>query len=200
MEPFTVHTGIVAPLARDDVDTDQIVPKQFLKRVERSGYGRYLFHDWRFGPGGEPRADFVLNRPDFGRASILVAGANFGCGSSREHAAWALHDYGFRAVIAPSFADIFRQNADQNGIATIQVPDEVFRVLVARAEERAPYELTVDLESCRLTDGDGLDRTFAIDPFRRTCLLQGLDHIERTLRHEEAIAAYEARREEWGGL
>lgn len=195
MEPFTVHTGIVAPLGRADVDTDQIVPKQFLKRVERSGYGRYLFHDWRFGPRGEPTADFVLNRPELATASILVAGANFGCGSSREHAAWALRDYGFRAVLAPGFADIFRQNADRNGIVTVALAEETVGSLLARSEKQAPYELTVDLESCTLTADDGLRLTFSIDPFRRSCLLQGLDHIERTLMHEEAIAAYEARRQ-----
>lgn len=195
MDPFTVHTGIVAPLGRNDIDTDQIVPKQFLKRVERSGYGRFLFNDWRFGPEGEPKDDFVLNRPELETASILVTGANFGCGSSREHAAWALHDYGFRAVIAPSFADIFRQNADQNGIATVDLPERTVHELLARARERMPYELTVDLVSCRLTDAEGPGINFSMDPFRRSSLLQGLDHIERTLRHEEAIAAYEARRE-----
>jgi len=199
MDPFTTHTGIVAPLGRADIDTDQIVPKQFLKRVERSGYGRYLFHDWRFDPGGEPRQGFVLNRPDLESASILVAGANFGCGSSREHAAWALRDYGFRAVIAPSFADIFRQNADQNGIVTVELPEATVHSILGRAEELAPYELTVDLESCLLRGSDGLDLDFSIDPFRRSCLLQGLDQIERTLRHEEAIAAYEARHEAMSG-
>ncbi|MDX1492999.1 MAG: 3-isopropylmalate dehydratase small subunit [Longimicrobiales bacterium] len=196
MEPLRTHTGTALPLPRADVDTDQIIPKQFLKRVERSGYGRYLFNDWRYGPEGEPRHDFVLNRPEMESASILVAGANFGCGSSREHAAWALRDYGFRVVIASSFADIFRQNADQNGIATIELPDATVRSLLRRAEDEAPYQLTVDLESRVLAGGDGLRLAFTMDSFRRRCLMEGLDQIARTLQHDEAIAAYEARRDE----
>ena len=194
MRPFTVHTGIVAPLPRADVDTDQIIPKQFLKRVERSGFGQHLFHDWRFDEGGAPRPDFLLNRPEHEGASILVAGRNFGCGSSREHAAWALEDYGFRAVVAPSFADIFRQNADQNGLLALELPEETVRELLDRAASHAPYGLTVDLAACRVRDERGLDVAFEIDGFRRTCLLEGLDAIGLTLRHEEAIRAFEARR------
>ena len=194
MKPFRTHTGVVAPLDRADVDTDQIVPKQFLKRVERSGYGAHLFHDWRFDERGGPRADFVLNRPELADATILVAGRNFGCGSSREHAAWALDDHGFRAVLAPSFADIFRANADQNGLLTVELEEETVRALLDRAARAAPYRLTVDLEGCRLRDGAGFEAPFDIDAFRRTCLLEGFDRIGLTLRHEAAIEAYEAGR------
>lgn len=191
MDPFTIHTGIAAPLDRADVDTDQIVPKQFLKRVERSGYGRYLFHDWRFDGEGAPRPSFVLNRPEHAGATILVAGRNFGCGSSREHAAWALQDFGIRAVLAPSFADIFRENADQNGILTVELDEEIVASLLRRARDEAPYAVTVDLETCRVTDSKGLEASFTLDAFRRTCLLEGLDRIGLTLRHEARIAAYE---------
>lgn len=195
MEPFRTHTGVVAPLDRADVDTDQIVPKQFLKRVERSGYGRYLFHDWRFDERGEPRSGFVLERPEHADATILVAGRNFGCGSSREHAAWALQDYGFRAVVAPSFADIFRENADQNGLLAVELEEDAVRALIDRATERAPYRITVDLEKRKVHDSGGFDASFEIDDFRRSSLLEGLDRIGRTLRHEDRITAYEAARE-----
>ena len=191
MDPFKVHTGIVAPLDRVDVDTDQIVPKQFLKRVERSGYGRFLFYAWRFDSEGAPRPSFVLNRPEHAGATILVAGRNFGCGSSREHAAWALQDFGIRAVLAPSFADIFRENADQNGILTVELDEETVASLMRRAREDAPYSVTVDLEACQVTDSMGLLASFTLDPFRRKCLLEGLDRIGLTLRHEARIAAYE---------
>lgn len=194
MEPFRIHTGIVAPLDRADVDTDQIVPKQFLKRVERSGYGRYLFHDWRYDDAGALRPDFVLNRAEYAGATILVAGSNFGCGSSREHAAWALQDHGFRAVLAPSFADIFRENADQNGVLAVELAEDAVRVLLERAATRAPYRLTVDLEGCAIRDEHGFEATFEIDAFRRHCLLEGLDRIGLTLRHEAKIATYEAAR------
>ncbi|MHB1192759.1 MAG: 3-isopropylmalate dehydratase small subunit [Longimicrobiales bacterium] len=194
MEPFIRHTGVVAPLDRADVDTDQIVPKQFLKRVERAGFGRHLFHDWRFDDAGAPLPGFVLNRPEHLGASILVARRNFGCGSSREHAAWALQDFGFRAIIAPSFADIFRENADQNGIVTVELDDEVVGMLLARAGSLAPYTLTVDLAAGRVADRDGALAGFAMDPFRRTCLMEGLDRIGLTLRHEPEIAAFEATR------
>jgi 3-isopropylmalate/(R)-2-methylmalate dehydratase small subunit len=196
MEAFTVHTGTVAPLPRADVDTDQIVPKQFLKRVERSGFGRHLFHDWRFDEEGVPRPDFVLNRSQYQGATILVAGRNFGCGSSREHAAWALADSGFRAIVAPSFADIFRQNADQNGIVTVELPEPAVEELMRRAADLAPYELTVDLQLCRVRDTHGFDVPFEMDPFRRTCLLEGLDRIGLTLCHEAAIRMYEEAREQ----
>lgn len=194
MEPFIRHTGVVAPLDRADVDTDQIVPKQFLKRVERAGFGRHLFHDWRFDDAGTPVPGFVLNRPEHAGASILVARRNFGCGSSREHAAWALQDYGFRAIIAPSFADIFRENADQNGIVTVELEEGTVEDLLSRARDQAPYRLTVDLTACRIEDRDGPLASFAMDPFRRTCLLEGLDRIGLTLRHEARIAAYERAR------
>lgn len=194
MEPLRIHTGVVAPLGRADVDTDQIVPKQFLKRVERSGYGRWLFHDWRFDEEGRPRRDFVLNRPELADATILVAGRNFGCGSSREHAAWALADYGFRAILAPSFADIFRENADQNGVLAVELGEDAVRRLLERAASRAPYRLTIDLEACRVRDGDGFEEGFTIDAFRRSSLLEGLDRIGLTLRREAEIAAFEEAR------
>jgi 3-isopropylmalate/(R)-2-methylmalate dehydratase small subunit len=193
-QPFTTHSGICAPLPRADVDTDQIIPKQFLKRVERSGFGQYLFHDWRFDDAGATRLDFVLNRPEYRGATILIAGRNFGCGSSREHAAWSLLDYGFRCVIAPSFADIFRQNADQNGLATVELREAIVRELLDCAQTRAPCRLTVDLKTCRIGDGAGLDIPFQMDPFRRTCLREGLDQIGLTLKHEDAIRAYESTR------
>lgn len=194
MEPFTVHTGIAAALPRADIDTDQIVPKQFLKRVERSGYGAFLFHDWRFDDQGDPREEFVLNREGTREASILITGANFGCGSSREHAAWAMLDYGIRAVLAPSFADIFRDNALQNGIATVELPDDVVERLLYRADERRPFEVTVDLRSCAVTDALGERVGFQMDDFRRSCLLEGRDRIALTLEHEQKISAYEAKR------
>jgi len=194
MRPFIRHTGVVAPLDRVDVDTDQIVPKQFLKRVERSGFGRHLFHDWRFDRSGVPRSGFVLNQPEYEGASILVTGRNFGCGSSREHAAWALQDYGFRAIIAPSFADIFRENADQNGIVTVEVGEDTVGTLLSRARDRAPYRLTVDLTARRIEDEHGPIASFAMDPFRRTCLLEGLDRIGLTLKHEARIREYERAR------
>lgn len=194
MEPFRVHRGIAAPLPRADVDTDQIIPKQFLKRIERSGYGDYLFWDWRREPDGTPRPGFVLNRPELSGASILVAGENFGCGSSREHAAWALKDAGFRAVLAPRFADIFRQNADSNGLAALALPDDDIRSLLERADREAPLTLTIDVAAGTVSDSTRTVARFQIDAFRRTCLMEGLDRIALTLRHEADIAAYESRR------
>jgi len=194
MEPIRVHTGIVAPLDRADIDTDQIIPKQFLKRIERSGYGQFLFNDWRYAEDGSPRPDFVLNRPEYREASILVTRRNFGCGSSREHAAWALRDAGFRAVLAPSFADIFRENADQNGIAAITLTDDEIGLILSMAIDHAPHELTVDLESRTVAHAGGLTATFEMDDFRRTCLLEGLDRIGLTLRHGAEISAYERAR------
>lgn len=194
MEPFRRHTGIVAPLDRADVDTDQIIPKQFLKRIERSGYGEFLFNDWRFSEDGSPRPEFALNRLEYAGASILVTRRNFGCGSSREHAAWALLDYGFRAVLAPSFADIFRENADQNGMAAIALGADEIDVILERAAQRAPYELTVNLEARTVSDGNDLTAAFEIDDFRRMCLMEGLDRIGLTLRYEDNISAYEAAR------
>lgn len=193
MKPFIRHTGLVAPLDRNDVDTDQIIPKQFLKRVERAGYGRFLFHGWRYDEGGAPVADFVLNRPEFAGVSILVTGSNFGCGSSREHAAWALAEFGFRVIVAPSFADIFRENADQNGLLCVALPEEEVRSILTRARN-APLRLTVDLQAMTVSEeGTELAR-FTMDPFRRRCLMQGLDRIGLALEHVEAIAAYEGRR------
>jgi 3-isopropylmalate/(R)-2-methylmalate dehydratase small subunit len=194
--PFTVHRGRVAALDRVNVDTDQIIPKQFLKRIERTGFGPYLFYNWRYEADGRtPRADFELNRPEFQGASILLTGANFGCGSSREHAPWALLDYGFRVLIAPSFADIFYNNCFQNGMLPIVLPAETVRELFRRVAARGArgYELTVDLEQQTVSDDDGLLLRFDIDPYRRESLLLGLDDIGRTLQLEAAIAAYEAR-------
>jgi 3-isopropylmalate/(R)-2-methylmalate dehydratase small subunit len=192
MQPFRVHTGIAAPLDLANVDTDQIIPKQFLKRIERTGFGQFLFFDWRFHPDSTPNPDFVLNAPRYAGASILVAGKNFGCGSSREHAAWALADYGFRVVIAPYFADIFTGNCAQNGIVLVALDEEKMALLVRRAKEVNGYKLTVDLEKCEVRDDRGFTASFAIDPFRRHCLLEGLDDIGITLQYEPQIAAYEA--------
>ncbi|MFZ3265140.1 MAG: 3-isopropylmalate dehydratase small subunit [Terriglobales bacterium] len=192
MQPFRKHTGLVAPLDRVNVDTDQIIPKQFLKRIERTGFGQFLFSDWRFSGQGQKIADFVLHAPRYQGASILVAGRNFGCGSSREHAVWALADFGFRVVIASSFADIFANNSLKNGLLTVRLTDEQVAEIMRRAKEIEGYQLTVDLESQRVEDGRGFVATFAIDEFARHCLLNGLDDIGLTLRHESEIAAYEA--------
>jgi 3-isopropylmalate/(R)-2-methylmalate dehydratase small subunit len=197
MKPFRTHTGLAAPLARPDVDTDQIIPKQFLKRVERTGFGRFLFSDWRFRTSGEPDESFVLNEPRYGGASVLVAGRNFGCGSSREHAPWALADYGFRAVVAPSFADIFANNCAKNGLLAVTLSEEEVAELLARAETFRGYELTIDLERREVRDAQGFRAEFSIDEFRRRCLLEGLDDIGLTLRHDAEIAAYEQTRPRW---
>ncbi len=194
MQAFRIHEGLVAPLDRADVDTDQIIPKQFLKRIERTGFGDFLFYDWRRDAQGKPLPGFVLNQPRYAGASILVAGRNFGCGSSREHAAWALLDCGFRAVIAPSFADIFTGNCTQNGIATVALPADQVAELTRRAGATAGYRVTVDLERCEVRDAQGFRAAFTMDDFRRRCLLEGLDEIGLTLQHEPAIAAFEARR------
>jgi 3-isopropylmalate/(R)-2-methylmalate dehydratase small subunit len=193
MERFTVHTGIVAVLDRDNVDTDQIIPKQFLKRIERTGYGDVLFFDWRFDAAGKPNLAFSLNAPQYSGASILLAGKNFGCGSSREHAVWALRDYGFRVVIAPSFADIFANNCVKNGVLTVALrPSEV--VALKDRDAAGRFHLTVDLQKHEVSSPDGFSARFEIDPFRRTCLLEGLDEIGMTLTHETEIAAYEQSR------
>ncbi|HXQ69744.1 MAG TPA: 3-isopropylmalate dehydratase small subunit [Pyrinomonadaceae bacterium] len=191
MERFTKHTGLVAPLDRANVDTDQIIPKQFLKRIERTGFGEFLFNDWRYLPDGQPHPSFVLNEPRYQGASILVAGKNFGCGSSREHAPWALGEFGFRVIIAPSFADIFANNCFKNGMLPIAVPVEE---IMKRAQEVEGYELTIDLEPQTITDKHGLSIPFTVGSFQRYCLLEGLDDIGLTLRHEEAIKEYEASR------
>ena len=194
MQPFRKHTGIVAPLDRANIDTDQIIPKQFLKRIERTGFGEFLFYDWRFTPAGQLDESFSLNEPRYRDASILVTGANFGCGSSREHAPWSLADYGFRAIIAPSFADIFANNCLKNGLLPVTLDEaEVARIL-ANAQSIPNYELNVDLEERTVSDTNGFMASFAIPDFQRHCLLEGLDEIGLTLLHDIDIASYEARR------
>ncbi len=194
MKPFREHTGIVAPLDRSNVDTDQIIPKQFLKRIERTGYGEFLFYDWRYTPEGKPQPHFLLNRPEYAGASILVAEKNFGCGSSREHAAWALLDYGFRVVIAPTFADIFHTNAGNNGILLVKLSEAQVEELLQRARRTPGYKLHVSLIDKLVKDDQGFLAKFDIDDFRRTCLLEGLDEIGLTLKHEGDIAAFESKR------
>ncbi len=193
MQPFRKHTGRVVPLDKVNVDTDQIIPKQFLKRIERTGFGQFLFHDWRSSADGKQNADFVLDEPRYAKASILVAGKNFGCGSSREHAVWALADFGFRVVIAESFADIFANNTLKNGLLAVRLSDAEVVELMRRAKEIDNYQLTVDLEALRVEDGSGFGATFAIDEFSRHCLLHGLDDIGLTLQHEAEITAYEGK-------
>ncbi len=195
MKPFTQHTGLVVPIDRVNVDTDQIIPKQFLKGLTREGLGRVLFYDWRYLEGEKPNPEFVLNKPQYEGASILLVRDNFGCGSSREHAAWALLDYGIRAVIAPSFADIFSTNCFKNGILLVALTPDVVDDLFARAERVGGLRLTVDLETGTVTDARDLRLPFKTDPFRRECLLEGLDDIGRTLRLENDIAAYEKARQ-----
>ncbi len=194
MDAFVKHTGLVVPLDRVNVDTDQIIPKQFLKRIERSGFGQFLFFDWRFRDDGTENPDFELNRPGYAGASVLVAGRNFGCGSSREHAPWALQDYGFRAVIAPSFADIFYNNCFKNGILPVVLPEATVNDHLARAKERPGYTLTVNLEAQTVEDEEGIVAPFEVDAFRRDCLLRGLDDIGLTLQHEGNITDFEHRR------
>jgi 3-isopropylmalate/(R)-2-methylmalate dehydratase small subunit len=192
MQPFRKRTGKVAPLYRSNIDTDQIIPKQFLKRIEKTGFGEFLFNDWRRTPDGALNPDFPLNQPRYSAASILVAGKNFGCGSSREHAVWALSDFGFRAVIAPSFADIFASNCAKNGILTVILSEGEAGEIARRAAEVPDYQLTINLEKCTVDDGKGLSTKFAIEAFTRHCLLEGLDDIGLALQHETDIAAYEA--------
>lgn len=192
MKPFTVHRGRVAPLDRVNVDTDQIIPKQFLKRIERTGFGQFLFYDWRFGADGKKTEDFVLDEPRYEGASILVAGKNFGCGSSREHAVWALSDFGLRAVISSSFADIFANNSTKNGFLTVRLSEEEVATIMQRAREIDDYQLTIDLEQCEVRDDQAFRAKFPVDEFVRHCLLNGLDDIGLTLQHEAEIAKYEA--------
>ena len=187
MEPFKTFTGLVAPMDRPNVDTDQIIPKQFLKAVVRSGLGAGLFYDWR----RQPDSQFVLEQPRFRQATVLVARANFGCGSSREHAVWALADYGFRAVIAPSFADIFKNNCLKNGLLTVSLKAEEVEAIFDAIKQHDDYQLRVDLEAQSVSDELGWQAHFEIDPFARKCLLEGLDDIALTLVHESEIAAYE---------
>jgi 3-isopropylmalate/(R)-2-methylmalate dehydratase small subunit len=193
MKSFHAHRGLVAPLDRVNVDTDQIIPKQFLKRIERTGFGQFLFYDWRFAADGKKNSGFVLDEPRYKGASILLAGKNFGCGSSREHAIWALADFGFRAVISSSFADIFANNGTKNGFLTVRLTEDEAAELMRRACDVEGYELTVDLEQCEVRDDQGFRAKFPIDEFVRHCLLNGLDDIGLTLQHESKIAAYEAR-------
>ncbi|MGA9043005.1 MAG: 3-isopropylmalate dehydratase small subunit [Terriglobales bacterium] len=193
MQPFRTHTGKVAPLDRANVDTDQIIPKQFLKRIERTGFGEFLFYDWRRGKDGQPDPSFTLNQPRYAGASILVAGKNFGCGSSREHAVWSLEDFGFRAIIAPSFADIFANNCVQNGVLACVLEEIEVNEIMQRAANVAAYQLTIDLEQCKVQDDRGLSATFQIEKTTRHRLLNGLDDIGLTLLQEADIAAYEAR-------
>jgi 3-isopropylmalate/(R)-2-methylmalate dehydratase small subunit len=199
MLPFRVHTGVAAPLDHPNVDTDQIIPKQFLKRVERTGFGQFLFYDWRYAADGSPDPAFALNEPRYTGATVLLAGRNFGCGSSREHAPWALLDYGFRAVIAPSYADIFKNNCMKNGVLPVTLKDEEVAELVRRAHEFEGYRLTVDLERCEVSDEHGFTSAFEIDGFRRQCLLEGLDDVGLTLRHESLIRQFEEGRRGWMG-
>ena len=191
MQAFTVHQGIVATLDRANVDTDQIIPMQFLKRIERTGFGQFLFFDWRFADDGSDNPDFELNQPAVKGASVLVTRRNFGSGSSREHAVWALEDYGFKAVLAPSFADIFFNNCFKNGVLPIKLSEATIEDLFARAAEHQPYQLKVNLETCYITDDHGLSLEFEVQPFRRHCLLNGLDDIALTLGNEDKITKYE---------
>jgi 3-isopropylmalate/(R)-2-methylmalate dehydratase small subunit len=196
MQPINVLTSTAAPLDISNIDTDQIIPKQFLKRIERTGYGEFLFFDWRRiqeGPhSGEPNMDFTLNQPQYAGAKILIAGKNFGCGSSREHAAWALTDFGFLAVIAPSFADIFFSNAGKNGMILVRLSEDDVNLLTHRSLANPKHTITINLEAQTITDDEGFSATFEIDPFRKYCLLNGLDDIGLTLRHEAELDRYEA--------
>ena len=197
MEAFTKLTGLAAPLDRVNADTDQIIPKQFLKRIERTGFGQFLFFDWRYQADGKtPDPEFELNQPQYQGATVLITGKNFGCGSSREHAPWALADYGFKAILAPSFADIFYNNCFKNGMLPVTLPEKTITMLLERA--KAPgYQMTVDLEKLTVSDESGFSESFEVDAFRRHCLLNGQDDIGLTLQHEPDITAYEARRPVW---
>jgi 3-isopropylmalate/(R)-2-methylmalate dehydratase small subunit len=197
MKPFTTHTGLVAPLPQANIDTDQIIPKQFLKRIERTGFGEFLFYDWRRNGDGSLNESFELNQENYRGASILVAGQNFGCGSSREHAPWALADFGFRAIVAPSFADIFYNNCTKNGLLPVVLSDVEVSELIRRSTGRPGYSLTIDLVNREVRDEDGFIASFKIGDFQRNCLLEGLDDIGLTLKYQPEIAAYESRRPRW---
>jgi 3-isopropylmalate/(R)-2-methylmalate dehydratase small subunit len=192
MKPFTSHTGKVAAMDRADVDTDQIIPKQFLKRIERTGFGEFLFWDWARNDDGSENSDFELNKPDAKGSSVLLARRNFGCGSSREHAPWALEDYGFRVIVAPSFADIFYNNCFKNGMLPIRLSEKVVDELFQRSAKHKDYSLTADLVNGKLTDDYGFTAVIEVEPFRRHCLINGLDDIGLTLEHADKIAAYES--------
>jgi 3-isopropylmalate/(R)-2-methylmalate dehydratase small subunit len=197
MKPFRIHTGKVVVLDRPNVDTDQIIPKQFLKRVERDGFGECLFHDWRYLTDGSPDPSFPLNEPCAAGASILIAGKNFGCGSSREHAPWSLADYGFRTIIAPSFADIFANNCLKNGLLPVVLNEPDVSEIMQRAARIEDYRVTVDLEQKRVSDAHGFSANFPIADFQRNCLLEGIDEIGLALKHDDLIASYEKRRPAW---
>lgn len=194
MQPFKQLTGLVAPVDRVNVDTDAIIPKQFLKRIERTGFGQFLFFEWRFDESGNVNPNFEMNKPRYAGAEVLISRANFGCGSSREHAPWAIMDYGFKVVIAPSFADIFYNNCFKNGILPIKLSEEQVEDLFQRTANNEGYKLTVNLEAKKLTDNQGLEIGFDLDEHRRQFLLLGLDDIGLTLQHEDKIAAFEAKR------
>ncbi len=201
MEPFDKMTGAVLPMNRVNVDTDQIIPKQFLKRVERTGFGEFLFFNWRYGDDGSVNQDFILNKPGYENVEIIVAGRNFGSGSSREHAPWALGQYGFRVVIASSFADIFHSNCFQNGLLPIVLPEETVQRILENAENEPGYRLNVDLEAERVwDDNEEVVAEFSIEPFRRHCLLNGLDDIGLTLENNDEITEFESRRSSNGGV
>ncbi|HKV44037.1 MAG TPA: 3-isopropylmalate dehydratase small subunit [bacterium] len=197
MDPFMTHTGVVVPFDRADVDTDLIIPARYLKRVERTGYGQFLFYPKRFLADGAPDPEFVLNKPQYREGTVLVAGRNFGCGSSREHAPWALQDYGFKVIVAPSFADIFANNSAQVGLLTVELPERRVRQILDTASTREGYQLTVDLEAQTVTDSFGHTDRFEVDAFKKHCLLNGLDAIGLTLQHEAEIAHFEAARPAW---
>jgi 3-isopropylmalate/(R)-2-methylmalate dehydratase small subunit len=200
MNKFTKHTGKTVPLYQPNIDTDQIIPKQFLKRIERTGYGEFLFYDWRFNSDGTLSGDFVLNDPKYKGASVLIAGANFGCGSSREHAPWSLTDYGFSVVIAPSFADIFYNNSLKNGLLPVCLSEKKVAELVEKSRTQENYELTIDLENQTVSDNFGFQADFEIDGFRKYCLLNGLDDIGLSLQNEAKISEYEIQREKSRGF
>jgi 3-isopropylmalate/(R)-2-methylmalate dehydratase small subunit len=194
MEPFQTHKGKVISINRSDIDTDIIIPQQFLKRLERDGFGRFLMYSWRYDSEGEPVEDFPLNDPGKAGASILVTGRNFGCGSSRENAVWALQDYGFSVIIAPSFANIFKINSSKNGILLVELPEAEVEMLMQRNNEHKGFELTVDLEKQELIDNEGRTSAFSVDPLIRKKLLQGLDDISMVLEYEEDIRDFEKKR------
>jgi len=200
MKPINILTSTAVPLPFPNVDTDQIIPKQFLKRIERTGYGEFLFFDWRYDLDTpdhvEERKDFVLNKPEYKGAEILIAEKNFGCGSSREHAAWALHQYGFLAVIAPSFADIFFSNAGKNGMILVRLSEADVQTLMERSTANPAHKITINLEAQTVVDDQGFSSTFEVDPFRKYCLLNGLDDIGLTLRHESELDAFESKHNE----
>ena len=189
--PFSTHTGRVVPLDRINVDTDQIIPKLFLKRIERTGFGQFLFNDWRFLPDGSPNPEFILNQKQYEGATILMAGDNFGCGSSREHAPWALQDFGFRVIIAPSFADIFYNNCFKNGLLPIVLPESVVQRLLADAAGQGTTSLTIDIDAQTVTETDGTSHGFEVDSFRKEFIQKGLDEIGWTLQYEPDITTYE---------